>query len=91
MSFLSDIGDGIKSAVSDVGSFVEGAADVAVNSAKDFVSGEVGSLIHTFDSPMSVLKGLAEATILAPYGIFGMAYDMGSDIYKETDKELNKK
>ena len=90
MSLFSDIGDAISSAASDVGHFVEGAADVTVNVAKDMVKDTVDGLEHTFDSPLTVLKGLAEATILAPYTIIGTAYELGSDIYKETDKELNK-
>jgi hypothetical protein len=91
MSLFSDIGDAVSSAVHDVGSFVEGAADVAGNVAKDMVESTVDGIVHTFDSPMSVLKGLAEATILSPYMIVGTMYELGSDIYNETDKEINKK
>jgi len=91
MSLFSDIGDAISSAASDVAHFAEGAVDVAGNVTKDMVSGTVDGLEHTFDSPMSVLKGLAEATILSPYAIVGTMYDLGTDIYKETDKEIHKK
>ena len=90
MSLFSDIGDAISSAASDVGSFVEGAVNVTENVVKDMAESTVDGIIHTFDSPMDVLKGIAEATILSPYMIIGTAYELGSDIYKETDKELNK-
>lgn len=91
MSLFSDIGDAMSGAVHDATNFVEGAVDVAGNVAKDMVTDTVDSLSHTFDSPMNVLKGLAEATILSPYMIVGTMYDLGSDIYKESDKEINKK
>lgn len=91
MSLFSDIGDAFSSAAHDVGKFVEGAADVVGNTARDFVENSVDGILHTFDSPMSVLKGVAGLTILAPYSIFAEGYELGSDLYKETDKELNKK
>ena len=91
MSLFSDIGDAVSSAASDVGSFVEGAADVAGNVAKDMVASTVNSLEHTFDDFGSVLKAAAFATVLSPLSLGMTLYEFGSDIYKETDKELNKK
>jgi hypothetical protein len=91
MSFFSDIGDAISSAASDVGHFVEGAADVAGHVVKDMAESTIDGLEHTFDSPMSVLKAAAFATILSPLSIGATLYELGDDIYSESKKEIEKK
>jgi len=91
MSLFSDIGDAVSSAASDVGSFVEGAVNVAGNVARDMAESTVNSLEHTFDDFGSVLKAAAFATVLSPLSLCLTIYEFGSDVYKETDKEINKK
>jgi len=87
MSLFSSIGD----AFSDVGKFVEGAVDVVGNTASDMVKSSVDGLEHTFDSPFSVLKAIAFATVLSPVSLGVSLYELGDDLYNETDKEINKK
>jgi hypothetical protein len=98
MSFLDSIGNAFSDAADVVGDVAkdavkvgEGAIDIAGNVAKDMAESTIDGLKHTFDSPMSVLKAAAFATILSPISLGVTLYELGDDIYKETDKEISKK
>jgi hypothetical protein len=91
MSLFSDIGDAVGSAVKTVAHVAEDAVDVAGSVAKDFVTDSVNGLKDTFDSPMNVLKAVAFATVLSPVSIVMTGYELGDDLYKETDKKIQER
>jgi hypothetical protein len=91
MSFLSDVCDGVGNFAKSVAHTAEDVVDVAENVAEDVVDNTVNGLKDTFDSPGSVLKAVAFATILSPVSIALTAYELGDDIYTETDKKLKEK
>ena len=91
MSFFSDIGDAVGSAVKTVAHVAEDTVDVVGNVAADMAKSTVDGIKDTFDSPGSVLKGVAFATILSPLSLALTAYELGADVYKETDKKIEER
>jgi hypothetical protein len=91
MSLFSDIGDAVSSAAKTVAHVAEDAVSVAGNVAADMAKSTIDGIKDTFDSPMSVLKGVAFATVLAPLSMALTAYELGSDVYKETDNKIQER